>query len=177
MQFKKMLILVTVIAIAAVVIGFIVTGINTSKGPDGSYNYEVEFTDSFEGRAGTVTADTGKSFAIVEITLRNSGYSDGIETDVLVLTWRMTLDRVTYNANPAYTALHPDYWDVTVEKGKTWGYTVVFVVSEDYVGKKDLSIGYKYATLGDNKPSLTYDKDLTLPTDTLIASPVSVREW
>ena len=51
---------------------------------------------------------------------------------------------------------------MTIEKGKIWGYTVVFEIPKESVGKLDASIHYSYTTIN-NAPSLNYDKDLVLP--------------
>ncbi len=170
MEPKKIFAIIFALAIVAIVVGVIVTNSYVQKEPDGYYNYEIEYQDSFTSSAGVlVKPSEGRTFAIVDVVVENRNFGDGISTTPVVLVWKLTLDRVTYNLNSAFTLLHPDYWDVTIEKGKTWGYTVVFEIPKESVGKLDANISYSYTTIN-NAPSLRYDENLVLPNPEFLAT-------
>lgn len=159
---SKKLVVIIVVAFLALGIGYAVTWGYVHKEPAGSYDYDVTYAESFTTEKGLVITPTaGKTFAIADIVIKNDSYSSGIDTGVLMLAWTLTLDRMTFELDPVNTALHPDYVDMVLGEGRTWGYTVVFQVPDESVGKRDLSLNYHYTSLTD-KLDLVYDPDLRL---------------
>jgi len=153
-----------VVAILAVGVGVVVTWGYVHKDADGYYDYDIEYSDSFKNGDITVTAPAGKTFAIVDIVVRNVNCDDGIPTSIAQLSWELTLDRMTFEPSPVYTLEHPDYPDgMKINKGRTWGYTVVFEIPQESAGKRDASLDYRYVTLGDGI-DLRYDPELRLDT-------------
>lgn len=158
----KKLILIVAIAVVAIAVGLVVTWDYVHQDPDGYYEYDYEYATSFTDKNGdTITPSTGRTFVIVDIVLKNANCDEGISTNLVSLVWTLTLDRMTYEVSVAYTSVHPDYVSMTLNKGKTWGYSVVFEVPDESVGKRDLSIGYYYNSLN-NKVVLEYDPELRL---------------
>lgn len=160
---SKKLVALVVVAMMAVGMGLVVTWGYVHKDADGCYDYDISYSKSFEDADGNaVLSSAGKTFAIVDVVVRNTSYSPGISTSVVVLVWELTLDRMKHEPNPVYTALHPGYPDgMTINEGRTWGYTVVFEVPDESVGKRDSEITYRYVSLSD-KLDLRYDPDLRL---------------
>ncbi len=163
MDAKKIAVIIIMISLLAVAVGFIVSDSFVNREPDGYYNYEITYSESYTSRHGLeIFAEEGHSFAIANIIIQNNNFSEGISTQVAVLVWKLTLDRVTYNLDVINTPLHPDYWSVTLEKGKVWMYTVVFDIPTQSIGKLDENITYMYNTIH-NQPFLKYNGDLRLP--------------
>lgn len=160
---SKKLIAVVLVAVLAVAMGFVVTWGYVHKDADGFYDYDISYSKSFEDADGnTVLSSPGKTFAIADVVVKNDSYAPGISTSVSIMVWELTLDRMKHEPNPAYTILHPGYSDgITINEGRTWGYTVVFEVSDESVGKRDAGLTYRYVSLTD-KLDLRYDPDLRL---------------
>ncbi len=159
---KKYLALI-VVSILAVGVGVVVTWGYVHKDADGYYDYDIGYSDSFENGSITVKAPAGKTFAIVDIVVKNVSYEAGIPTSITLLAWELTLDRMTFEASPIYTIQHPDYSDMRINEGRTWGYTVVFEVPQESAGKRDASLEYRFVSLSD-KLDLRYDPELRLDT-------------
>ena len=159
---SKKLVAIIIVAILALGIGYVVTWGYVHKDPSGSYDYDISYADSFTTEQGVeVTPTVGKTFVIANVVVKNDNFSNGISTNVLMLAWTLTLDRMTFELDPINTALHPDYNELTINEGRTWGYTVVFQVPDESVGKRDLSLSYHYTSLTE-KLDLVYDPDLRL---------------
>ncbi len=160
---KKYLALI-VVAVLAVGVGVVVTWGYVHKDADGYYDYDIGYADSFENGDTTIVAPTGKTFAIVEIVIKNVNYDGGIPTSITQMPWQLTVDRLTFEPSPVYTLEHPDYPDgMKINKGRTWGYTIVFEIPQESAGKRDASLDYRYVTLGDGI-DLRYDPELRLNT-------------
>lgn len=159
----KTLVAIVAVAILAVGLGVVVTWGYVHHDPDGYYDYDISYAESFETSAGAeIKPSAGKMFVIADIVLMNSGFDAGINTSMAILTWQFTIDRMTFDADPVATVAHPDYSNgLILNKGRTWGYTVVFEIPEESVGKRDASLGYAYTSL-DDKPALVYDPELRL---------------
>lgn len=159
---SKKLVVIIVVAILALGIGYVVTWGYVHKEPAGSYDYDISYVESFTTDSGhEVTPAAGKTFVIADVVVKNDSFSSGIDTNVLILAWTLTLDRMTFELDAVNTALHPDYDELTINEGRTWGYTVVFQVPDESVGKRDLSLNYHYTSLTE-KLDLVYDPDLRL---------------
>lgn len=160
---SKKLIAVVFVAILAVGMGFVVTWGYVHKDADGFYDYDISYSKSFKNADGDVVlSSAGKTFAIVDVVVRNESYSPGISTSVVTMVWELTLDRMKHEPSPVYTVQHPGYSDsITINEGRTWGYTVVFEIPDESVGKRDAALTYRYVSLSD-KLDLRYDPDLRL---------------
>ncbi len=159
---KKYLALI-VIAILAVSVGVVVTWGYVHKDANGYYDYDISYSDSFENGSETVTAPDGKTFAIVDVVVKNVSFENGISTSLITMIWELNLDRMTFDVSPVYTRQHPDYSSMWINEGRTWGYTVVFLVPDESAGKRDASLDYRYLSVGD-KLDLRYDPELRLST-------------
>lgn len=160
MNAKKIMAVFIILALVIIVVAIIFAFNQPQNGAGGEYNYSVKYSDTFQDAEGyTVEAQAGRTFAIAEIILKNNSVDGGIQTKAVVLHWKYTIDKVTYGLNELYTLKHPDYWDVKVEKGRSFTYTVVFEISKDAVGKRDASLSYDYLASGGL--SLKYNSSLT----------------
>lgn len=158
----KKLVIVIALAFLALGIGYISTEDYVNAGPAGSYDYDVTYAEYFLTEEGLIaTPDIGKTFAIVDVVVRNDSFSKGIDTNILILAWTLFLDRTEHEPDAVNTAFHPGYERLTIGEGRTWGYSVVFQVAHDSVGKRDLSLGYHYTSLSDDL-NLEYDPELRL---------------
>lgn len=160
---SKKLIAIVLVALLAVGMGFVVTWGYVHKDADGYYDWDIEYSKSFETEDGkTMLSSAGKTFAIVDVVVKNESYEPGISTSLVTLVWELTLDRMKHEPSPVYTALYPGYPDgITINEGRTWGYTVVFEVSDESVDKRDADVTYRYVSLSD-KLDMRYDPDLRL---------------
>lgn len=167
MEPKKVIAIFFVLALVALAIGGGCIWYQSQQGPDGHYNYSGERADTFETKSGYVipALRDGYQWYIVEITLKNDRFDPGLKTEEIA--WKLTMDGEEINLNVPATAANKDFQKMTVEKGKTVKYTVVFEVPENTLGKKT-SMDYFYASTSKN-PKLSYDSDLKL-TATQISS-------
>lgn len=159
---SKKLVIIVVAALLSVGVGFLVTYGYVHKGPDGYYDYDLEYADSFTSEQGVeVFPSAGKTFVIADIVLKNESFEPGINTNPLILAWRLTLDHMKFEIDSIHTFSHPDFISMILKEGRTWGYTVVYEVPTECVGKKDASIDFVYSALGD-KPNIQLDNELRL---------------
>ncbi len=159
---KKYLALI-VVGLLAVGVGVVVTWDNAHKDADGYYDYDISYSDSFESWSMTITAPKGETFAIVDVVVKNVSYEKGISTKPAFMYWELKLDSMTFNVSLTNTVLHPDYWDMKIDEGRTWGYTVVFLIPEEFADQRGASLDYWYLSLGE-KLDLKYDPELRLKT-------------
>lgn len=133
MDAKKVFAIIIGVAVLAAGIGFLVTSNVFGEKNQARYNFEeVGYANSFtyhvDGIELTAYADTNSMFEIVKVTLCNDSYGPGISIPTIV--WELTMDRITF-ALSEQTLKHDDFWTCSVEKGRTWGFTIVFEIPED----------------------------------------------
>lgn len=160
---KKTIAVFFVLAVIGIAIGYGVTWVQ-SQNPDGEYDYTGKTAESFEGKIGGIITPSSddKIFYIAEFTLKNKEFDSGISTTKLL--WILHVDSQRINVN-ILTEDHPDFKSVTVEKGKTVKYTVVFEIPKNAV-LENLSMTYNY---------LSTDEALYLVRNTGLG-PVSVSD-
>ncbi|TQS85532.1 MAG: hypothetical protein A3208_02620 [Candidatus Methanoprimaticola hominis] len=94
---SKKLIAIVLVALLAVGMGFVVTWGYVHKDADGYYDWDIEYSKSFETEDGkTMLSSAGKTFAIVDVVVKNESYEPGISTSLVTLVWELTLDRMKH---------------------------------------------------------------------------------
>ena len=112
----------------AVVVAAIIAVAVSVYDKKGEYDYSLTGTNSFNhtfaGSNLTKTADAGNVFVIATITLKNTDYSPGIDTNPWY--FKMNVNGASYRHDLASYS-HPGHKDtVTLGKGSQYTFTVVF---------------------------------------------------
>lgn len=99
---------------------------------DARYDWEVKsIGPTVQAVTGTQTADEGKEYVLLTVTVANDHYSDGIEISYPVIwtDWKLTAKGVTYETD-FVTQWLPEYQNLTIQVGGQYSYDVTFQVPD-----------------------------------------------
>lgn len=156
----KILILLTLAAIITIGAVALIMNDGEEDPADVRYNYDLEVVDSYTDSYGDlVEANTGKTFVIATVTVANDHYKGGISTNWITMNWIIkTSSGIDYDSC-ADSIFHPDYQDVTINKGSVLTYAVMFEVPDSIHESDILEFVPDYLTLEDMP---TFELDSTL---------------
>lgn len=124
------------------------------------YNYTVDLAKSFSTSYGTNrTPSSGMQFAIVKYIVTNDSYPDGVSTNDIVWTWKVTAGGLDYSTASAQYS-HPGHHSVTVKPGGSATNVLVFEVPSK-LKVSDITVTQEYTWTFD-PPVLELDTGLTV---------------
>ena len=155
---KKAIIGIAVIVVIVVAVIAIAGSSSNDDSPEVRYDYDVTVADSFATDYGMIVIpDAGNAFVILDVTIANDSYEDGITTNPLTFMWDVSVNGITYSTDSNMFS-HPGYQLIEIGQGATGTCTYVYQVPAGTTADQ-VTVSYEYAWTLD-QPRLQHDDSL-----------------